>query len=403
MIRLLRRVAIPALSLLLVASLIPGAGGRSTASAAPAVGTQQAADMTSVITKLLNARWNALVQEDDSLLNPAYSSTASKLLNTEKVRMVKHYMIAVRQAGQKYTGFTNTVTIKSLNQKANVIEASVKETVSLTWGPMQKPDLNVSGIALEHELTLVQEAGRWVISSDNFVDEYQYLNAVERPDALLPGLRTELQKAKSKVPRQLNTVPNKEDSEPAVSIMATAYDKWAARDYAWTYALAQNPDYKYFGGTGNNGDCTNFASQALWRGGGLYDYAGSWQWWYNFNGTINDTSDDTYSHLTWTTVGSFYWLLLENARLAEAGPKGTAMDIGTGWSQAAYDFLYTGDFIQYDFDNDGVYTHTAIVTNWDNSVNPPEPKISQHSSFGKDITWRKTGAKVRLIHVTAQN
>lgn len=184
---------------------------------------QQTEDMTTVITELLNARWNAVVHEDDSLLDPAYSSTASKLLNREKVRMVKYYMLAVRQAGHKYSGFTNTLTIKSLNRKANVVEASVRETVSLTWGPKDNPNLNVSGVALDHELTLIQEAGRWVISSDEFVDEYQHLNSVEHPDQLLPGLRADLQKAKEMAPRKKNTVPIKEGSESDVSAVEDSY------------------------------------------------------------------------------------------------------------------------------------------------------------------------------------
>jgi hypothetical protein len=401
MVRKFRWAAVPLLTLVFVASLIPGSAGRATVSAAPVTEAQQN-DITAVVTQLMGVRWNALVKEDENLLDPAYSSTASQLLNIEKVKLVKHFMIPIRTSGYKYKSYTNRVEIKSITRTGSKVQVLVRESNALTWGPEGTPEGFTSPGSSEHMLTLVQEKGRWVIQGDEYVDEFAYLKKVDHPEAQLPALREQL--------RTLQAMPQKKPmkiqtgASDKVEPLSTAYDRNAAVGYAVQYAEHPNPQYVYLGGYQNGGDCTNFASQVLWRGGGLYDYSGERQWWYNFNGTLKDTSDDTWSEYTWASVGSFYWMLMVNAQNREPGPKATVMEIGPEqWSQAAYDFLFRGDLIQYDDDGDDVYNHTVVVTGWDYSFNPPQPLISQHSSERLNIGWRKGAKKVRLLHITAEN
>jgi hypothetical protein len=408
MVRTFRRAAISVLTLMLVASLAPGSGSRSTVLAAPTSGEQRAVDMTAAINQLVGVRWKALVQEDESLLDSAYSSTATKLLNSEKVKLVKHFMVPMRQGGHKYVDYQLDLKIGSVAGTSAKVEAEVLESVSFRWGPEGSKDLITSSSKTPHRLTLVQEGGRWVIGADDYDDEFRYLKALDHPEQELPALRAELQRLKAQPPKQsakpFQQFQTKEEIEgKGVAPEATSYNRTQAVSYAETYAEAPNPQYVWLGGYDNGGDCTNFASQVLWRGGGLYDYSGKWQWWYNFNGTLKDTSDDRWSDYTWALVHSFYLMLKENARLNEAGPKATDMYIGAEqWNQAAYDFLFQGDFIQYDKDGNGTWDHTAVVTGW-TTDNPPEPLISQHSSNAKDVGWRKGARSVRLLHITTQN
>ncbi|HAH77953.1 MAG TPA: amidase [Ruminococcaceae bacterium] len=57
-----------------------------------------------------------------------------------------------------------------------------------------------------------------------------------------------------------------------------AYDRARAVRYAEAWALKRNPRYMNFDGMG--GDCTNFASQCLFAGCGVMNYARDVGWYY---------------------------------------------------------------------------------------------------------------------------
>lgn len=80
-------------------------------------------------------------------------------------------------------------------------------------------------------------------------------------------------------------------------IINNPYNRHAAVVYAKQWALGHNPQYPYFA---NNGDCTNFVSQAL-RAGGLSFIVGRWDWaTYWFFWDINNLS------MTWSSAHSFF-------------------------------------------------------------------------------------------------
>ncbi len=115
------------------------------------------------------------------------------------------------------------------------------------------------------------------------------------------------------------------------------YDRNAAGDYAYSWALSRNPAYRDFSGSG--GDCTNFASQAL-RAGGWADKTGwylDWNnWWYN---SLNQTQ-------SWTYVPAMKQFVYTSGR---------------GVALAYLNDLQKGDMMQVDFGADGSWDHTAIV------------------------------------------
>ncbi len=60
--------------------------------------------------------------------------------------------------------------------------------------------------------------------------------------------------------------------------MLLPYNRVAAVLYAHTWAYRRNPKFYDYSEIG--GDCTNFASQCLWAGGGLMDYTPELGWYY---------------------------------------------------------------------------------------------------------------------------
>jgi hypothetical protein len=140
----------------------------------------------------------------------------------------------------------------------------------------------------------------------------------------------------------------------ALASAASAYNGAAAAAYADTYWQTYNPAWPSFANSG--GDCTNFVSQALHAGGlsmrpsptfsgdaawymakkrNRWSYAASW---------VNAQHQSIFmlQYLPGVTqVASYYGL----------APGATAADHAT-----------QGDVVLYDWNNDGVYDHEAIIT-----------------------------------------
>lgn len=116
-------------------------------------------------------------------------------------------------------------------------------------------------------------------------------------------------------------------------------NKASVVSYAYIYWNTYNPSYRDFSGSGSGGDCTNFASQAM-RNGGWPDVSGWYRdpsyWWYN---SLNQT-------WSWVNVG--YWRDFTNGR--------------RGSTLAYVSWLEPGDVLQVDFNRDGTWDHTMIVT-----------------------------------------
>jgi len=140
----------------------------------------------------------------------------------------------------------------------------------------------------------------------------------------------------------------------ALASAAFAYSGAAAAAYADTYWQNYNPAWPSFANSG--GDCTNFVSQALYAGGismrpsptysgdaawylvkkkNRWSYAGSW---------VNAQHQSIFmlQHLPGVTQVAAYYGLAPGATAADQAEQ--------------------GDVVLYDWNNDGVYDHEAIVT-----------------------------------------
>lgn len=139
---------------------------------------------------------------------------------------------------------------------------------------------------------------------------------------------------------------------------AYTYDRNAAADYAYNNAYNDVPGswrFEYEGG-----DCANFVSHSLeaggWREiGGSYTSDDVWFYYYPYR--------YGYSH-TWTLADKFYRFM---SRTSRANP----------CSVVRYrHLLERGDVVQADWDRNGVWDHTMIVT----GKNGNDPLMSYHSA-----------------------
>jgi hypothetical protein len=161
------------------------------------------------------------------------------------------------------------------------------------------------------------------------------------------------------------------------------YSRENAVNYAVTYALSPNPNYRYFPLINDSsGDCANFLSQCLRAGGAPMTYTANHSWWYNNHGTPN-TKDDTWS-VSWAVAHSLYWYLKTGQSKNYVGAKGLEIQNPSE--------LELGDLIFFE-DNKGMIFHSTIVTGFSYGL----PLVSHHSFEALNIPYR-TSWPVKQYH-----
>ena len=117
----------------------------------------------------------------------------------------------------------------------------------------------------------------------------------------------------------------------------TNYDREKAVSYAHQWAYGRNPRYYNFDLLG--GDCTNFASQALYAGAGVMNPKPTFGWYY-YN--LNNRAP------AWTGVVFLYNFLVRNEGL---GPVAIETDVSQ---------VEPGDIVQISFD--GItFRHSPVI------------------------------------------
>jgi len=154
----------------------------------------------------------------------------------------------------------------------------------------------------------------------------------------------------------------------ALTSAAFAYSGAAAAAYADTYWQTYNPAWPSFANSG--GDCTNFVSQALYAGGiGMRTsptYSGHAAWY-----MVKKRNRWSYA-APWVNAQDQSIFLLQHL----SGTSQVASYYGLAPGATAADHAEQGDVVLYDWNNDGVYDHEAILiasdgtnpdgtTNWD--------------------------------------
>ncbi len=155
------------------------------------------------------------------------------------------------------------------------------------------------------------------------------------------------------------------------------YDRLAAVFYAHRWAYGRNPmfyDYEKIGG-----DCTNFASQCLYAGAPVMNFARDMGWYY---------LDANNKSPSWTGVAYFYNFLTRKE--ASIGP------IARETEAAA---LRPGDFAQISFNGED-WQHTPIVVSVGTPGDLSRILVAAHSY---DADFRPLDSydakKLRFLHV----
>lgn len=142
------------------------------------------------------------------------------------------------------------------------------------------------------------------------------------------------------------------------------YDRGKAAAYADKYWKDPNPDYLYF-----DVDCTNYVSQCLFAGGGPMIYTDKRElgWWYR--GRVNGREEWSFS---WAVAHSLQYYLLTSRSGLRAEDAGDARR------------LELGDIISYDWNGDGRWQHSAVVTAKDSNG---MPLVNAHTVSSKHRYW----------------
>ncbi|WRP07889.1 amidase domain-containing protein [Rossellomorea aquimaris] len=141
---------------------------------------------------------------------------------------------------------------------------------------------------------------------------------------------------------------------------AYQYDRLSAVQYAERWWNSYNPAYKKF-----ENDCTNYISQCLHAGDAPmrgYPAKGKGWWMRNQNWSYS-----------WTVANSMRWYI----------PNSTVGLRGRQVSDAKE--LKLGDVICYDFEGDGRFDHTTIVTGKDAAG---EPLVNAHTFNSRMRYWK---------------
>lgn len=140
----------------------------------------------------------------------------------------------------------------------------------------------------------------------------------------------------------------------ALASAAFAYNGGAAAAYADTYWQNYNPAWPSFANSG--GDCTNFVSQALYAGGismrPYPTYSGDGAWY-----MVKKRNRWSYA-TPWVNAQHQSSFLLQHL----PGVTQVASYYGLAPGTTAADHAEQGDVVLYDWNNDGVFDHEAIVT-----------------------------------------
>lgn len=158
------------------------------------------------------------------------------------------------------------------------------------------------------------------------------------------------------------------------------YNRTNAVAYAHKWAFGRNPRYYNFEHLG--GDCTNFASQALYAGAGVMNPTKTFGWYYY---SLNNRAP------AWTGV-EFLYRFLTNKR--GVGPAAVETDISQ---------VEPGDIVQLSFD--GVsYVHSPLIVSVGEPPSLSNILVASHSyDVDNHPLDRYEHAYRRFLHVTHVN
>ncbi|WP_274363007.1 amidase domain-containing protein [Paenibacillus thermotolerans] len=161
------------------------------------------------------------------------------------------------------------------------------------------------------------------------------------------------------------------------------YDRAAVKAYADRHWNDPNPNFMTF-----EVDCTNYVSQCLYAGGAPINYTGRREagWW--FRGKSGGKELWSFS---WAVAHAFCWYLANSRTGLRADEVSSPRD------------LTIGDVICYDFDGDGKFQHSTVVTGTDGAGMPLVNARTTNSKarywdYQDSYAWTER-TKYRFFHI----
>lgn len=154
---------------------------------------------------------------------------------------------------------------------------------------------------------------------------------------------------------------------------SVGYSGARAAAYADTYWSSYNSGYPSFANQG--GDCTNFVSQALYAGGIAMrpspPYTGNASWF-----MISSGGQWSYA-VPWVNANDNNIFLVQHL----PGVTQVASYVGVPSGQIVASHASQGDVVLYDWNDDGIYDHEAIISTTDGQ------SVDAHTSDRHDQYW----------------
>lgn len=314
------------------------------------VDSKEEAQIKQFIETYFEARYHAhttlLLESVEELIGDSTKADNFRHAEMDKLE-IEFYHAKVNQlryVEYKYFLEFREISFDEANQTAKVSLIEGHDVVFENSAPLISTMRN-----LRHTIVLQKSNDQWKIVSDDYDDYLWHLiRTTKRPKeeifySIDDTQSLSLQNKEYQIEETSCSLPIDTTSFP--------YNRYGAVAYAHQWATASppynSPPYNDF--TNAGGDCTNFISQAIHEGGGSPMVFGGIHnvgtvGWYYYN--IYDRAS------AWNWVDNFYSFVVGEIYIWGAGPEGCEFLPGQA---------LVGDIIQYDWDGNGFWDHSAII------------------------------------------
>jgi hypothetical protein len=382
---------------------------------------EQQEKLKSIIQSYFEIRYRALsVAQSDNFKQNGFgdivsdTTDAKNFLREELGKLavdIKHAELDhLRYVDYKYFLDFHSIAFDSATQTATILVSESNEVIyeiSVESDPEEPIVSHVAGI--EHTIVLSKQQNRWKIVSDDYNDDSwkmlrkegkstdKILNAIDKMLRTMKAAPRPALGTKSVGPTLAYDVPYDASSHP--------YDRAGAVEYAlqhWRADAGQyNPNYPVY----TNDDCTNFISQAIYEGGNASMFIPSplpspttdgRSGWYIFFNNLQRAA-------AWNDVGAFYTFVTNSEySWKDSYVGGEYYGEGPEGKEIPYlNDIELGDVIQYDWNDDGIYDHAAIVVDFGADGTP---FVAAHTTDYDRVPYTLPNwNKMRFIHIERSN
>ena len=319
--------------------------------------------------EIFDIRNNAILKEDIKVLDNIYNKESVGGLRAydHEIDRIKYLNQWMNKQASSFSKIESKVFLRTVKEKADgySVNLAITTEYEYEYNDSTTPS-NSFIICTYHSLDLIPNKTSWIIDREWYSDPFVNASDVEKMDSeeiretILSGVKKD--------------ISNLNEGRLGAVDYAIEYSGVArAPDYNFQY----NSKYKNYNNLGGN--CTNFASQTLFEGGG---FSKTSLWNYS-NGE---------GSRAWVNASEFNNYMLYSGR-ASLILKGTYEEV----LKETYNLL-PGDYIA--FEKKGKVAHTGIVTGIASKgyalVNTHNPDIHKRPW---DLGWSGEGIKFWLVRV----